>query len=179
MRVFYDTEFLEDGKTIELISIGMVREDGEEYYAVNSNMPVKRIRNHTWLMRNVIPALPQYSGDARNVMPKSDLFNSTDPLVKDRKTIAREVSDFLHLSKVELWAYYASYDHVALAQLFGFMVSLPRHIPMRTKDLACLIDTHDAWEFMPKQVGISHHALDDARHVRDCYEFLMRRDQEK
>ena len=34
MRIFYDTEFLEDGKTIDLISIGMVAEDGREYYAV-------------------------------------------------------------------------------------------------------------------------------------------------
>src|SRR4051812_11038169 len=34
MKYFYDTEFLEDGQTIELISIGIVAEDGREYYAV-------------------------------------------------------------------------------------------------------------------------------------------------
>ena len=33
MKIFFDTEFIEDGKTIDLISIGMVREDGETYYA--------------------------------------------------------------------------------------------------------------------------------------------------
>ena len=37
MRYFYDTEFLEDGETIDLISIGIVAEDGREYYAVNLN----------------------------------------------------------------------------------------------------------------------------------------------
>ena len=26
--IFYDTEFLEDGKTIDLISIGIVRDEG-------------------------------------------------------------------------------------------------------------------------------------------------------
>lgn len=31
MRYFYDTEFIEDGHTIELISIGVVAEDGREY----------------------------------------------------------------------------------------------------------------------------------------------------
>ena len=36
MRIFYDTEFLDDGKTIDLISIGMVAEDGRELYAVSS-----------------------------------------------------------------------------------------------------------------------------------------------
>lgn len=28
MRIWFDTEFIEDGKTIDLISIGLVREDG-------------------------------------------------------------------------------------------------------------------------------------------------------
>src|SRR5882762_5629922 len=60
MKIWYDTEFLEDGKTIELISIGMVREDGEEYYAVVDVGAITwlRITQHDWLMRNVIPSLP-------------------------------------------------------------------------------------------------------------------------
>ncbi len=32
MRYWYDTEFIEDGKTIDLISIGIVAEDGRELY---------------------------------------------------------------------------------------------------------------------------------------------------
>ncbi len=37
MRYFYDTEFIEDGETIELVSIGIVGEDGSEYYAVSTD----------------------------------------------------------------------------------------------------------------------------------------------
>ena len=33
MKYFYDTEFIDDGHTINLISIGIVAEDGHEYYA--------------------------------------------------------------------------------------------------------------------------------------------------
>lgn len=33
MKYFFDTEFIEDGKTIELLSIGIVSEDGREFYA--------------------------------------------------------------------------------------------------------------------------------------------------
>ena len=33
MKIFFDTEFIEDGKTIDLLSIGAVRDDGETYYA--------------------------------------------------------------------------------------------------------------------------------------------------
>ena len=37
MRYFYDTEFIEDGQTIELVSIGIVGENGSEYYAVSTD----------------------------------------------------------------------------------------------------------------------------------------------
>ena len=35
MRYFLDTEFIEDGKTIDLLSIGIVAEDGRELYLQN------------------------------------------------------------------------------------------------------------------------------------------------
>ena len=36
MRYFYDTEFIDNGRTIELISIGVAAEDGREYYAIST-----------------------------------------------------------------------------------------------------------------------------------------------
>lgn len=33
MRFWFDTEFFKDGRVIDLISIGVVAEDGREYYA--------------------------------------------------------------------------------------------------------------------------------------------------
>ena len=35
-RYFYDTEFIEDGTTIDLVSIGVVDETGREFYAVST-----------------------------------------------------------------------------------------------------------------------------------------------
>ena len=35
-RYFYDCEFIEDGRTIELVSIGVVAQDGREFYAVST-----------------------------------------------------------------------------------------------------------------------------------------------
>src|SRR5690606_14816131 len=58
VKIYYDTEFLEDGETIELISIGMVAEDGRELYAVNADMPFRRVIRHDWLRENVVPSLP-------------------------------------------------------------------------------------------------------------------------
>ena len=145
MRIFYDCEFLEDGRHIELISIGMVAEDGREYYAVSRRLTARtwrgwrlrrRLRNHTWLMANVIPHLPQPHGDWRNDMPKDWLFNYLDPAVKRHKRIAQDVRDFIQKTPdAELWAWYGAYDHVALAQLFGRMIDLPDGVPMWTNDL--------------------------------------------
>lgn len=42
VRYFYDTEFIEDGQTIELVSIGIVAEDGREYYAVSTDFDPAR-----------------------------------------------------------------------------------------------------------------------------------------
>lgn len=43
MKYFFDTEFHEDGRTIDLISIGIVAEDGREYYAINRECDFDRI----------------------------------------------------------------------------------------------------------------------------------------
>lgn len=163
----YDLEFLEDGRTIELISIGMVCDDGREYYAVNRDMPVRRIRKHKWLMENVVPGLPQGHGDQRLSMPKRWLFHYPDRAVKLRTQIADEVMDFIRAAgpDVEMWANYGAYDHVCLAQLWGRMIDLPEGVPMFTRD----IQQERArlgldWDALPKQEGGEHNALADARH---------------
>jgi hypothetical protein len=64
---------------------------------------------------------------------------------------------------VELWAWFAAYDHVALAQLWGAMPALPRQLPRFTRDL------RQRWEDvgkpqLPNPPTDAHDALADARH---------------
>ena len=172
-RIFYDTEFIEDGHTIDLISIGMVREsDGAELYLVNRDMPIRRIRKHAWLMKNVVPSLPRGHGDRRNHMPQAWLFDYCDPMVKRREVIATEVRRFIQdTPNAQLWAWYGAYDHVCLAQLFGPMVDLPGGVPMWTNDLqqeAARLGNPQ----MPEQPAGVHNALADARHNRVRAHFL-------
>jgi hypothetical protein len=42
MKYFLDTEFIEDGKTIDLISIALVAEDGREIYLCNSDCDLNK-----------------------------------------------------------------------------------------------------------------------------------------
>ena len=51
MRYFYDTEFIEDGQTIELVSIGIVGENGSEYYAVSTDFDPSKA--NSWVKDNV------------------------------------------------------------------------------------------------------------------------------
>lgn len=188
MRVFYDTEFLEagPGEPVRLISIGLVRDDGAEYYAV-SDEATKRplsgmIRKNEWLMANVVPSLPKAFGDMRMYQPKRWLFNYSDPCVKARSVIAREVRDFIlgrdaDIPHVELWADWAAYDHVVLCQLWGRMADLPEGIPMWTHDLRQEIERLEvSAKDVPAMPGQrAHNALGDAREVKYRYEWLASR----
>lgn len=159
-RYFYDTEFLEDGSTIDLISIGIVAEDGREFYAVNLDADWSRIHSHTWLEQNVVPHLPSYGGKAWQT----------------REQIRAGVRMFL-TGRPELWADYCAYDHVVLAQLFGPMVNLPDHIPMFTNDVRALAGWLRATERdLPPQYGNQHDALADARHVKAIHAYLAELD---
>lgn len=176
MKIFYDTEFIENGKTIDLISIGMVAEDGRELHAVNRDMPVKRISKHDWLMANVVPSLPRIHGDRRlQVNPRRNplALDFEHPAMLSRERIATQAERFiLATPDVELWAWYSAYDHVALCQLWGRMIDLPDGVPMWTDDLK-----QEAMRLgnptMPKQAEGEHNALADARHNRLMHEFLI------
>ena len=192
MDLFYDLEFLEDGRTIELISIGMVCDDGREYYAVNAALAARwgagrrlrrRIRKHQWLMENVVPHLPHGFGDHRDAVIRSGwLFNYHDPAVKPRERIADEVMDFIRAAgpDVQLWANYGAYDHVCLAQLWGRMIDLPEGVPMFTHDIQQERSRLGfAWDDLPKQEGGEHNALADARHNQTVRRWLAERAQNR
>lgn len=178
MRYWYDTEFLEDGKTIDLISIGIVAEDGREYYAVSdecaSRKFERRIRKNDWLMANVVPSLPKPYGDWNLHMPKKWLFNYHADEVKPRVRIAEEVKNFLLADGTpELWADYGAYDHVVLCQLWGRMIDLPSGMPMFTRDIQQEAARQGyTWDQLPQQDEGLHNALADARHCQVKWDFL-------
>ena len=151
MRFFYDCEFIEDGVTIELVSIGVVDETGREYYAVSTEFDPDKAG--PWVRANVLPKLPSPS----------------DKAWRSRARIREDLLEFFGVSangqkpEIELWAWIAAYDHVALAQLWGAMPALPRQIPRFTNEL------RQRWEDagrprLPPAPHDAHDALADARH---------------
>lgn len=150
MKIWFDTEFIEDGKTIDLISIGLVREDGETLYLESSEVDLRRASS--WVMENVIPHLQGGNRSRR-----------------------RHIADFIRSfvgEKPEFWGYYADYDWVVLCQLYGTMMDLPKGWPMYCRDLKQLCDSLGNPN-LPEQGKGEHHALADAKWNRAAYEFLL------
>ncbi|PNG17595.1 3'-5' exoribonuclease [Streptomyces cahuitamycinicus] len=164
MRVFYDTEFIDDGRTIDLVSIGMVAEDGRELYAVSAEFDQIALGRNGWLVDNVWSSLPVIEKAPGELgIGRLDLDH---PDVRPRAQIARLVEDFiLTTPDPQLWAYYAAYDHVAVAQLWGPMINLPRGIPMQSDDLVTEAKRLGLRPMdLPQQPDGLHNALADARH---------------
>lgn len=167
MKYFYDTEFIEDGKTVDLISIGIVAEDGREYYAISTEFKEKNASQ--WVKDNVLKYLPPRKV---NPMYESPRIFEESKAWKSREQIKNDILAFIGEDKPEFWAYYADYDHVALCQLFGRMIDLPKGYPMYTRDIKQLcVSLGDPT--LPEQKTTEHHALEDARWTRTAYDFLI------
>ena len=148
MRFFYDCEFIEDGTTIDLVSIGVVGEDGREFYAVSTEFDAGRAG--PWVCKNVLPKLPP----------------QTSPLWRTRDRIRDDLYRFLvprPTVQPELWAWVSAYDHVVLCQLWGSMVDLPPTLPRYTNELRQHWEAHGRPD-LPPPPRDAHDALADARH---------------
>jgi len=168
IKYFFDTEFIERGPEFPLIfiSIGIVSEYGEEYYAVNNKFmryvdnPDGKLEFYEdygkleWLWDNVITKLEHRHS-----------------LYKPIKQIATEIVEFVKDRPI-FWGYYSAYDHVILCQLYGTMMDLPEGWPMYTKDIKQLCDSLGNPQ-LPKEDKDEHNSLSDAHWNLKSYNYLM------
>ena len=178
-KYFIDTEFIEGfhkplfGKKrhfIDLISIGIVAEDGREYYAISNEWNYNDADK--WVQENVIHKLPLKLMKKESVkdFKKRCKLSPADNVVwvegKSNKQIAEEIIQFVnppsgenslnykswnnHLNKfrvvaaenrpIEFFGYFADYDWCLFCSLFGRMIDLPKGFPMYCKDLKQTFD---------------------------------------
>lgn len=159
MKTFFDFEFIENGRdhVIEPISIGMVREDGAEYYAEFSHVKWQLANN--WVLENVKPYL---TGDVKGVW-----------------TIASEIERFVGDSP-EFWAYFADYDWILLCQLYGRMIDVPKSWPYYCLDLKqYMYHLGVKRDEIPVNNDQEHHALADAKWNLEVYNFLKSKEMKK
>lgn len=170
MKYWIDTEFIEDGKTIDLISIGIVAEDGREFYAENLDCDFSKASE--WVKENVITSL--WSKQKDKSLGNAWIRDGGYGGLLNHKEIRSEVLRFTSLDnygKPEFWAYYADYDWVVFCQLFGTMMDLPKGFPKYCRDIKQECDRLVNPK-LPEQGKGEHNALDDARWNKRAYEFL-------
>jgi hypothetical protein len=194
MRYYLDTEFIEDGRTIDLISIGIVAEDGRTLYYGNKECDFTKASD--WVIDNVLKPL----GFER--MPKAGWVEGrmqpllVAPFWQSRQYIKEQLLFFFaggdvnseedqivdaeHYKTVEVWADYGSYDWVALCQLFGTMMDLPEGMPMYVHDLQQELHRLGIDESeLPKQESGQHDALADAQWLRLVHSAVRRQEYKR
>jgi hypothetical protein len=190
MKYFLDTEFIEGFKKplfgkrrhfIDLISIGIVAEDGREYYAISTEFNPKDASK--WVKDNVISKLPERYVDFNGSSPRERMEAMR---WKSNKEILRDIIAFTgcwrdqHFLRcgdenVEFYGYYADYDWVLFCSLFGRMIDLPKGFPMFCMDLQQMKVESGITKETPgyPQQSNEHSALHDARWNKQLYEFIM------
>lgn len=172
MRIFYDCEFVERGRDIpiKLVSIGMRREDGQEFYGINAES-ISDVVRHPWCAINVAPLLPIRFDDP--MIFEWDRNHPDYDAVMALDILSARIYEFIMEpgEPIELWAYYGAYDHVVLCQTFGSMAERPPGIPMYTRDIQQLMDEYPLAKLPTDHTDI-HHALADARWVAQAYHII-------
>jgi hypothetical protein len=154
-RYYLDCEFIEDGSTIDLGSIGIVSSDGRQLYLESDECDWSKASD--WVEMNVIPHL---SGEHPVTRPE----------------MAEAIREFVSLPNVrpEFWSWCAAYDWVAICQLYGPMVAKPEGWPNYCRDLQQELDRFGIEDSeLPPHPGLTHNALADAHWHRDIHLWLM------
>lgn len=183
MRYFLDTEFIEDGKTIELVSLGLVAEDNRELYF--QILGASFSQANEWVWRNVFANLDHFSyrHAGRSCSAETSLGSRVATKCRglscpwvSKSEAAPLIRSFCDIDKYgvpEFWGMFAAYDWVAFCQLFGTMSELPTGFPMFCRELMQVCEPEHT-EFAREATSAKHHALLDARVHRDVYDVVFR-----
>lgn len=156
MKIFFDSEFIDDGRNLLLISLGAVSENGDIFYAESNEFDAELA--DPWVHRNVLNQVGQ--------MP-----------AQSNKQIADNFENYVHkctrmgLDIPIFYGWFADYDWVLLTKLYGGMLKVPSGWPQ-----LCLDVKQEAIRLenprLPMQSTRKHHALNDAIWTKEAFDFL-------
>lgn len=184
-KIFFDTEFTGLHQNTTLISIGLVAETGQKFYAEFTDYDKSQV--DYWLEENVLRMRkfikfefnwPIEIGAVYDDRPENyEMVGSSDEIVED---LLKWVSQFEH---VEMWSDCLSYDWVLFNSLFFNALNLPKNIYYIPFDICTLfkikgIDpdiSRELFAELPSTAPIlKHNALYDAEIIFECYNKLMK-----
>lgn len=168
LKLFFDTEFTGLVKDTTLISIGIISENDEIFYAEFTDYNVNLVDD--WIKENVIDKL---------ILPKEEGVYD-DGIVGDKKFVSVKLIEWLSdKGEVIFWSDCLSYDWVLLNDLFGGALNKPENVYYIPMDISTLfevegfdpdISREEFSEF--SNMDEKHNALFDAKIIKKCFEKL-------
>jgi hypothetical protein len=122
-----------------------------------------------WVKANVLPQLWHLQKDKSEFNAWSRDGGTGGLLYK--KEIGPAIRRVIGDDKPEFWGYYSAYDWVVFCWLQGSMIQLPKGWPMYCRDIKQWCDQLGNPR-LPSHDTTQHHALSDARWIRDAWNFL-------
>ncbi len=203
MNIYLDTEFIDHAKqqhllgikigkpvqTTELISIGMVDEAGNEYYAVCNEFDLDAAWRDQWVRLNVLNKIHEELCAKQPTYAKTYHYELFEPFTKksmrnllkwhgkSQYQIRQDIYAFVN-DKPVFYGYFADYDWVVFCHLFGRMIDRPSGFPAYCRDLKQMMDENgltQEWkkENCPDPIN-EHNALADARWNMQLHREILR-----
>lgn len=183
MNVYFDTEFTGLHKDTTLISIGLVTENGDTFYAEFNDYD--KTQCNDWIQENVINNL--YGEERIKELRKTE-YNAY--VYGNKNEITEELKLWLDLFKGEEIQFVSDvchYDFVLLIDLFGSAFDLPKNINPAcydvNQDIARFLDISNKeafdksredflWDYGINIPGEKHNSLYDALVIKEIYQFI-------
>jgi hypothetical protein len=178
-KIFFDLEMTGLHQKTTPISIGLVAEDGREFYAEFNDYDSSQVNG--WLRENVLAHMI-FGGHVTVHIQEEQVGVSGD-----RPFVVSEIRSWLSdFDQVEMWGDVLPYDWVLFCEFFDAPIDtaerLPRNVYYIPFDIATLMKSKGVDPDISREEfsGIGNlakqNALDDARVIKACYEKLMRRE---
>lgn len=185
MKIFFDTEFTGLNRDAQLISIGLIAEDGNTFYAEFTDYD-KDVCSE-WVTENVISNLKlkdELEGFSKNIRTPDGLRHLQ--CKGDKQAIAECLTWWLcvyydRYDKIEMWSDCLAYDWMLFCDLFGGAMGIPDWIYYIPFDISTMFKLKGVNPDISreeyagiKDVENKHNALHDAEIMKKCYERLNR-----
>ena len=176
-KIFLDTEFTGLRQNTTLISLALVAETGEEFYAEFTDYDQEQLKQ-LLSDEETKPFFASLMSKCWNDLPEKVSKKLNGPYIcSDKNKIAAAIKDWLGQFKlVEVWADVLAYDWVLFCDLFGGARHIPENIFFAPFDLATLFRLRSMiepegkykkdisrYDFAGVDIKKQHHALEDAR----------------
>lgn len=174
-KCFFDTEFTQLVPNTTLISIGIVAENGKEFYAETTDYD--RALVDGWIEENVLANLLLNDFDEVN-----EQVGALTMVKGDSEMVGLQLQAWLNsFDKVEMWSDVMHYDMYLFQGLLGGAFGVPSHVDYIGYDISTVmkmlnLDPDMSREaFIDKPIeGVKHNSLYDARVIQACYHKLQR-----